>query len=92
MRLAIVGQQDFGKAALEAFVKRGDDVAAVFCAPEKGRPDPLRLAAEAAAKGRDIVLCSTSSLDPVFFKKWVEPGMHLSTIKGHEIEPAAINA
>lgn len=48
MRLAIVGQQDFGKAALEAFVKRGDDVAAVFCAPEKGRPDPLRLAAEAA--------------------------------------------
>ena len=46
--------------------------------------------AEAAAKGRDIVLCSTSSLDPVFFKKWVEPGMHLSTIKGHEIEPAAM--
>ena len=48
MRLAIIGQQDFGKAALEAFVRRGDDVAAVFCAPEKGRPDPLRLAAEAA--------------------------------------------
>ena len=47
MRLAIIGQQDFGKAALEAFAKRGDDVAAVFCAPEKGRPDPLRLAAEA---------------------------------------------
>ncbi len=47
MRLAIIGQQDFGKAALEAFIKRGDDVAAVFCAPEKGRPDPLRLAAEA---------------------------------------------
>ncbi len=48
MRLAIIGQQDFGKAAMEAFIKRGDDVAAVFCAPEKGRPDPLRLAAEAA--------------------------------------------
>ena len=29
-------------------MSRGDDVAAVFCAPEKGRPDPLRLAAEAA--------------------------------------------
>lgn len=48
MRLAIIGQQDFGKATLEAFLARGDDVAAVFCAPEKGRPDPLRLAAEAA--------------------------------------------
>lgn len=47
MRIAIIGQQDFGKAALEAFLARGDDVAAVFCAPEKGRPDPLRLAAEA---------------------------------------------
>ena len=48
MRVAIIGQQDFGKATLEAFLKRGDQVACVFCAPEKGRPDPLRLAAEAA--------------------------------------------
>jgi methionyl-tRNA formyltransferase len=47
MRIAIIGQQDFGKAALEAFLNRGDTVAAVFCAPEKGRPDPLRVAAEA---------------------------------------------
>ncbi len=47
MRVAIIGQQDFGKAALEAFAARGDDVTAVFCAPEKARPDPLRLAAEA---------------------------------------------
>jgi methionyl-tRNA formyltransferase len=46
MRIAIIGQQDFGKATLEAFVNRGDEVVAVFCAPEKGRPDPLRLAAE----------------------------------------------
>jgi methionyl-tRNA formyltransferase len=46
MRVAIIGQQDFGKASMEAFLNRGDDVAAVFCAPEKGRPDPLRLAAQ----------------------------------------------
>ncbi|MBV9522643.1 MAG: methionyl-tRNA formyltransferase [Alphaproteobacteria bacterium] len=47
MRIAIIGQQEFGKAALEAFLARGDDVAAVFCAPEKpgARPDPLRVAA-----------------------------------------------
>jgi methionyl-tRNA formyltransferase len=48
MRVAIIGQQDFGKATLDAFVARGDEVAAVFCAPEKGRPDPLRLAGQAA--------------------------------------------
>jgi ornithine cyclodeaminase/alanine dehydrogenase-like protein (mu-crystallin family) len=47
---------------------------------------------EAAVKGRDIVLCATSSLDTVFFRKHLEPGMHLSTVKGHEIEPAAVNA
>ncbi len=46
MRIAIIGQQDFGKATLDAFLNRGDTVAAVFCAPEKGRPDPLRVAAE----------------------------------------------
>jgi methionyl-tRNA formyltransferase len=47
MRIAIIGQQDFGKAVLEAFVARGDDVAAVFCAPEKegAKADPLRVAA-----------------------------------------------
>jgi methionyl-tRNA formyltransferase len=50
MRLAIIGQQDFGKAALEAFLKRGDTVAGVFCAPEKpgAKPDALRVAAELA--------------------------------------------
>jgi methionyl-tRNA formyltransferase len=48
MRIAIIGQQEFGKAVLEAFVARGDTVAGVFVAPEKpgARPDPLRLAAE----------------------------------------------
>ena len=48
MRVAIVGQQDFGKAVLEAFLARGDRVAGVFCAPEKpgARPDALRAAAQ----------------------------------------------
>jgi methionyl-tRNA formyltransferase len=48
MKIAIVGQQDFGKAVLEAFLARGDEVAGVFCAPEKpgGRPDVLKVAAQ----------------------------------------------
>ncbi len=51
MRIAIVGQQDFGKAVLEAFLARGDDVAGVFCAPEKpgARPDVLKVAAQEKA-------------------------------------------
>ena len=48
MRIAIIGQQDFGKAALQAFVARGDEVAGVFCVPEKAgaKPDALREAAQ----------------------------------------------
>ena len=47
MRIAIIGQQDFGKAALDAFVARGDEVAAVFSAPDQpgARPDALHVAA-----------------------------------------------
>ena len=37
MRIAIIGQQDFGKAVLEAFLARGDEVAGVFCAPGEAR-------------------------------------------------------
>jgi methionyl-tRNA formyltransferase len=49
MKIAIIGQQDFGKAVLEAFLARGHEAGAVFCAPEKegARPDALRVAAQA---------------------------------------------
>src|SRR5436190_6444574 len=48
MKIAIIGQQDFGKAVLEAFLARKDEVAGVFCAPEKpgGRPDATKVAAQ----------------------------------------------
>ena len=48
MRIVIVGQQAFGKAVLDAFLQRGDDIAGVFAAPERpgARPDALVAAAE----------------------------------------------
>ena len=51
MRIAIVGQRDFGKAVLEAFLARRDTVAGVFCAPDRpgAANDPLKAAAEAGA-------------------------------------------
>lgn len=47
MKIVIIGQQDFGRAVLEAFLERGDQVLAVFCAPEKegSKPDVLKIAA-----------------------------------------------
>ncbi len=48
MRIVVHGQQAFGEAVLQRLLERGEDVVAVFCAPEKegARPDPLRLLAE----------------------------------------------
>ncbi|MCH7487622.1 MAG: methionyl-tRNA formyltransferase [Proteobacteria bacterium] len=44
MRIIVNGQQAFGKACLEAMLERGDDIAAVYCAPDKeGKPqDPIK--------------------------------------------------
>jgi alanine dehydrogenase len=45
---------------------------------------------EEAIKGADIVMCASNSLDHIFFERWIEPGMHLSSIKVPEIEPKAV--
>ena len=66
MKIAIIGQQDFGKAVLEAFLARGDEVAAVFCAPEKegARPDALarRRAGEGSASPSVQIAARSRSL------------------------------
>jgi methionyl-tRNA formyltransferase len=47
MRIVVHGQQAFGKAVLEALLKRGENVVAVYVAPEKEgqKADPLKEAA-----------------------------------------------
>src|SRR5215467_9370263 len=50
MRIVVHGQQAFGKAVLEALIKRGENVIAAYVAPEKPgqKADPLKEAALAA--------------------------------------------
>jgi len=47
MRIVVHGQQAFGRAVLEALIKRGENVVAVYVAPEKegAKADPLKEAA-----------------------------------------------
>ena len=45
---------------------------------------------EDAIAGADIVMCATNSIDNIFFARWMEPGMHVTSIKVPEIEVAAI--
>jgi methionyl-tRNA formyltransferase len=50
MRVALIGSADFGKATLEAFLDRGDDIVAVFCPPDNPKstkPEVLKEAAQA---------------------------------------------
>src|ERR1700758_2497237 len=63
MRIVVHGQQAFGKAVLEALLKRGDDVVAVYVAPEKPgqKADPLK---EAALAARLPVYQPSSYKDP----------------------------
>jgi len=45
---------------------------------------------EDAIKGADIAMCASNTIDPIFFARWLEPGMHLTSIKRPEIEADAI--
>jgi len=79
MRLAIIGQQAFGKSVLDAFLERGDTVAGVFVAPEPpgARPDPLK--AQAMAKGV-----------PVFAPESYSAPETIETLKGLGVDLAVM--
>ena len=42
MRIVVHGQQAYGKAVLEALLKRGDTIVGVYCAPDKKGVDPMK--------------------------------------------------
>ena len=46
---------------------------------------------EEACRGADIVACATNAVMPVFFRDWIEPGMHIGTIRpgASEVERGA---
>ncbi len=51
MRIVVHGQEAFGKAVLERLIERGENVVAVFCAPDKAGKAKDPLAEFAAQKG-----------------------------------------
>ncbi len=66
----------------EAFAKEMSEVLGIEVTPVNWPED--------AVADADIVMCATNSIDNIFFERWVEPGMHLSSIKRPEIETNAI--
>lgn len=54
MNVVVIGRQDFGRAVLEAFHARGDNIVGVFCAPDKEGAKPDALDACAVALGLPV--------------------------------------
>lgn len=66
-----------------------------FAAELEERLDIRTVAAQtpqSAVLGADIVLCATNSLSPVLNRTWLEPGMHIGSIRDRELSPDVITA
>ena len=59
--------------ANETAKRLGIDVTAVATARE-------------AVEGADVVMCATSSMQPVLAAEWIKPGMHISSLKRLELD------
>jgi ornithine cyclodeaminase/alanine dehydrogenase-like protein (mu-crystallin family) len=47
-------------------------------------------AAREAVSGADAVMCATNSMEPIFFVEWLEPGMHVSSLKRLELDARVV--
>jgi ornithine cyclodeaminase/alanine dehydrogenase-like protein (mu-crystallin family) len=48
--------------------------------------------AREAVAGADVVMCATSSMQPVLSADWLEPGMHVSSLKRLELDASVAEA
>lgn len=48
--------------------------------------------AREAVEDADVVMCATSSMQPVLSAEWIKPGMHISSLKRLELDPSVAAA
>jgi alanine dehydrogenase len=48
--------------------------------------------ARQAVEAADVVMCATSSMQPVLSAEWIKPGMHISSLKRLELDASAAAA
>jgi ornithine cyclodeaminase/alanine dehydrogenase-like protein (mu-crystallin family) len=46
--------------------------------------------AHEAVTGADVVMCATNSMEPIFPAEWLEPGMHVSSLKRLELDASVV--
>ncbi len=71
--------------------KKNRDAFAAEMAEETGLSVRACDSGEEACKGAQTVACATNAVMPVFFRDWIEPGMHIGTVRpgATEVEKAA---
>jgi ornithine cyclodeaminase/alanine dehydrogenase-like protein (mu-crystallin family) len=47
-------------------------------------------AAREAVSGADVVMCATNSMEPILPAEWLEPGMHVSSLKRLELDASVV--
>ena len=83
MRIVVHGQQAFGKAVLEALLKRGENVVAVYVAPEKPGDATAQTPASTAPKVADAPAPKPHNALPLkIFFLFVSIGLFISTLSG----------
>lgn len=105
-KVALIGSGVQARAQVEAALAVLDDVTIRCFSTNKERREAFCTAMydkhgvdirpmsipEDAVRGADVVLCGTNSRSHVFYREWIEPGMHISCINMFELEPAVVTA
>jgi ornithine cyclodeaminase/alanine dehydrogenase-like protein (mu-crystallin family) len=47
--------------------------------------------AQQAMRGADVVVCASNAMQPILSAEWIEPGMHVSSIKRLELPKSAVD-
>jgi ornithine cyclodeaminase/alanine dehydrogenase-like protein (mu-crystallin family) len=53
-----------------------------------GVPVTPAASAREAVRGADVVMSATNSMQPILMADWIEPGMHVTSLKRLEMDPA----
>lgn len=89
--LAILGAGAQGWSHLETFPRIRDfrEIRIASRNPERARslaerhPRALSVASfEDAVRGADVVACCTDAREPILFREWLQPGVHVSAVGG----------
>jgi alanine dehydrogenase len=90
--MAICAVRPIEKIACYSPREDGRHAFAKEMSPKLGIEVAVAASAREAVRGADVVLCATNSMQPILPLDWLEPGMHVSSLKRLELDPSVAAA